>query len=276
MLKRQWRRGKEGNCRPARDSRGGQSLVELAIAFPILLLLFVGLMEVGLLLRSYLVLVNANREAARYAGRAQEFEDAEGEDVTNAVIAYRAIDSAASLRPNLAVDGGNFTVFIHRFLIDTGQPGDTSDDDIRIGLPAVPSRGDCPAPCVHDCATWFTTYNYEHTFYYTGTITTTLGQVRASGVDPQAKCNQLFNDNEDFNEEMATHEAAIEQQTPPVGVDDGIYETSFLELVIVELFYDHSQALQLPIFTAFVPDPIELRTATEMRITGTGRQKTAQ
>ena len=47
----------------------GQSLVELALTLPILLLLFLGLIELGMALRAYLVLVNANREAARFAGR---------------------------------------------------------------------------------------------------------------------------------------------------------------------------------------------------------------
>ena len=47
----------------------GQSLLEFALALPVLLILFLGLIEVALALRAQLVLTNANREAARYASR---------------------------------------------------------------------------------------------------------------------------------------------------------------------------------------------------------------
>lgn len=55
-------------ARPGRHERG-QSLIELALAFPILLILFLGLIEVALAMRAKLVLTNANREAARLASR---------------------------------------------------------------------------------------------------------------------------------------------------------------------------------------------------------------
>lgn len=53
------------------DNRGvaGQGLVELALTLPILLILFLGLIELSLALRAQLVLVNANREGARLAAR---------------------------------------------------------------------------------------------------------------------------------------------------------------------------------------------------------------
>jgi len=52
-----------------RERQKGQSLVELALALPILLVLFLGLIELGFALRAYLVLTNVNREAARFVGR---------------------------------------------------------------------------------------------------------------------------------------------------------------------------------------------------------------
>jgi hypothetical protein len=45
----------------------GQSLLEFALALPVLLILFLGLIEVALAMRAQLVLTNANREAARFA-----------------------------------------------------------------------------------------------------------------------------------------------------------------------------------------------------------------
>lgn len=51
--------------RKARKSRG-QSLVEVAIAFPLLIILFSGVIEFGFILNYYLSLLDATRESARY------------------------------------------------------------------------------------------------------------------------------------------------------------------------------------------------------------------
>jgi hypothetical protein len=52
-----------------KENDRGQSLIEIAIILPILLLLLLGVAEMGMGLRNYLILVNANREAARFAAR---------------------------------------------------------------------------------------------------------------------------------------------------------------------------------------------------------------
>lgn len=44
----------------------GQSLVEVAIAFPVLIMLFTGVVEFGFILNFYLSLLDATRESARY------------------------------------------------------------------------------------------------------------------------------------------------------------------------------------------------------------------
>jgi hypothetical protein len=46
--------------------RGGQSLVELTLTMPILLLMLFGLIEIGWYANSYLILLDASREAGRY------------------------------------------------------------------------------------------------------------------------------------------------------------------------------------------------------------------
>jgi hypothetical protein len=51
--------------KPMRKSRA-QSLVEVAIAFPILIMLFGGVVEFGFILNTYLSLVDATRDSARY------------------------------------------------------------------------------------------------------------------------------------------------------------------------------------------------------------------
>lgn len=47
----------------------GQSLVELTIVLPILLLMLLGLLETGIMIQNYLKMSNVTREVARYASR---------------------------------------------------------------------------------------------------------------------------------------------------------------------------------------------------------------
>jgi len=47
----------------------GQSFVEMALTLPIILLIFFGMIEVGFAAHSYLVVVNAAREGARFGSR---------------------------------------------------------------------------------------------------------------------------------------------------------------------------------------------------------------
>jgi hypothetical protein len=52
---------------PQWRSERGQSMVEMALAFPILLLILAGTLEVGKYFNDYLTILDATREAARYA-----------------------------------------------------------------------------------------------------------------------------------------------------------------------------------------------------------------
>jgi len=47
----------------------GQALLELAVILPVLLILLMGLVEIGYALRNYLIVVNASREGCRFAAR---------------------------------------------------------------------------------------------------------------------------------------------------------------------------------------------------------------
>ena len=60
--------------RKARKSKG-QSLVEFAIAFPIVIMLFAGVVEFGFILNYYLSLLDATRESARYSSNLDPFAD---------------------------------------------------------------------------------------------------------------------------------------------------------------------------------------------------------
>lgn len=70
----------------------GQSLVEMAIIAPILIFMLLGVFEVGWALRGYLILTNANREAARYAVR-QNYLDFESAMPAYETVVTHALES---------------------------------------------------------------------------------------------------------------------------------------------------------------------------------------
>ena len=76
---RNFLRNTQINLTQGRDTRKGkrksrgQSLVELAIALPVMILLFSGLIEFGFVLNYYLSLLDATREAARFYSNSDPF-----------------------------------------------------------------------------------------------------------------------------------------------------------------------------------------------------------
>ena len=65
-----------------RKRERGQSVLEFAVILPVLLILLIGVAEMGFALRNYLVVVNASREGGRFAARGR-YSD---EDVIDRVV----------------------------------------------------------------------------------------------------------------------------------------------------------------------------------------------
>ena len=57
------------NKRLRDGSRPGQSLVEMALVLPLLMILLVGVVDVGRAMFAKIAITNASREGARYASR---------------------------------------------------------------------------------------------------------------------------------------------------------------------------------------------------------------
>jgi hypothetical protein len=228
----------------------GQSLVELALIFPILLLFFVGLIEVGWALHSYLVMANANREGARFAARGQSiFVEGEG-DITNRVIAERVWASLSDQvevavtgddPPQLVEEEGDLTIFVHRFYIATEVPGNPADDIISI------NDGDTASSCLAAAA-------LAPESYRLGAETNRLGGAQNSKIDLYLDCEALVQENDEFN-------AKLDELYP----DENI-PYSVNEVVVVETIYQHELALKVPFVTAFIPDPMPLYISTQMRV----------
>lgn len=67
-----------------RETEQGQSIVEIAVILPMLLILLVTIAEVGYVLRSYLLISTADREAARFAARGRYSDPQIGERIVSA------------------------------------------------------------------------------------------------------------------------------------------------------------------------------------------------
>ena len=104
------------NGKRSNHKQSGQGLVELALALPALLIIFLGLIELGFLLRAHLVVVNANREAARFASRGT---------FTDQQIVERALTSFANQLP-VETEGvnANTEVIVTRFHIPAEKSRD--------------------------------------------------------------------------------------------------------------------------------------------------------
>jgi len=59
-----------------RRTERGQGLLEMAVILPVLLILMLGVAEIGYALRDYLIVANANREGCRFAARGR-FSDSD-------------------------------------------------------------------------------------------------------------------------------------------------------------------------------------------------------
>jgi hypothetical protein len=106
--------------RRARGERG-QSLAELALVMPLLLMILVAMVEVGWAMRSHLIVTTASREAARFAAR-RVFDYPEIEEVAEVAL--------LSLNPVYDGADANATIIITKvqinpdgsWTIDGGQP----------------------------------------------------------------------------------------------------------------------------------------------------------
>lgn len=88
----------KNKCFPLKDQ--GQGMVEFAMVFPLLLLLLIGIFEVGKVMFSYSIVIAATREAARYGAAIQDigggipqYEDCQGiRDAAKRFGKYAGID----------------------------------------------------------------------------------------------------------------------------------------------------------------------------------------
>lgn len=100
----------ESSVQPPRKSRG-QSLVELAVALPILLLLMLGTLDLGRMFFDYIEMRNAVREGAAYAARfPTDSAGAQSRVTSHGGFVASATVGAPSFSGNCTTAGGTGTV----------------------------------------------------------------------------------------------------------------------------------------------------------------------
>ncbi len=211
-----------------RDNKG-QSLVEFALALPVLLIMFAGLVEVGAALRNYLILVNANREGTRFAARGRWFDTEEEINyIFDRVVAAAGTEQRDGnpvrfLRPNDSTDlESNTTIALHYIEV----PDQIDDTGGSVVEPAV-----------------------VYGPWYTGTL-----HYGDSRVNATAEAEAAREANYDFNKEYF-----VDQKLLDIPSEDNF--------VIIETWYEHEQLLKLPIFTELLPEKFTLYARTKMRVT---------
>jgi len=263
------------------NNERGQSLVEMAIITPILILLFLGVFEVGWALRGYLVLANVNRETARFSVKngILNFSDPSkdpalvGYDVVlSHTLTSLGYNTGAPLtdpnqRPALPLlfDPGNSnaTIIMSHFVIDTGFPCVKPIG----GTPNVPYEFDPNCDCTEtdpNDSQWFRGDDLiaypghprfpQYGITYGISQTTRLGSPGSGQPgNYQTLAAKLALENNQFNCNVLKNGGSPS-------------DISANNLMIAEAFYDQPQLLGVPLLSNPLTDPIPFYAHTAMRI----------
>jgi hypothetical protein len=236
----------------------GQSLVEMALITPLLLLLFIGVLEVGWAIRGYIVLLNADREGTRFAARGPylDFSQNDRADIGYDYVLEHTLDSLSNqLDFDVVSDDPNGTLIVTHYLVDTRKPCEEPpcNDDCKADNRNKNGGCDCSTPdrrepdyLLDDRLRHPGVSGFEH-------YTALYGIPRESRLDHNAIVAQLKEQNDAFNCSL--------------NVKDPSAPWSPNSLVVVEAWYDQPQLLGVPLVSNYFTDPVPLYVQTAMRIT---------
>ena len=225
---------------PLREGRqAGQSLLELAVFFPILLMLVSGVVEFGFMLNQYLNLIDGPREAARFAVTQNPFIGTVGSGDNPCFYSNVAAETLKALNPIPT----NPVVQLN-----------SSQDDVVISVFSINSNVVTRYPAWghltvagYNCVTGAQDESADNT----------VGEWHLYGLGSSCDVNvdlnchpSRFTSADVLARVTATNGGAI---PPSMGV------------VLVEVYYGYNQILKLP-WLAFVGDPIRVYTYTMMPI----------
>lgn len=218
----------------------GQGLVETAIIAPVVIFMLIGVLEVGWLLRNYLVLANANREAARFAVRPNYVDYDAAQPDYSPIIAhtFQALSGQLEFTPT-------GVIIISRLYIKTGWPCNPAD---IFKDPTKPKECDCQeaikSPYTDTIAiTPIEVPTYTYTWPETATVATRL--------DYEVLRTELITTN-------LIHNCNLMNRTPEAGpqIEDVIY---------VEFFYWQYQLVGFPGWNNPLLNPVPMWAHSSFR-----------
>ncbi len=278
-----------------RTGQEGQSLVEFALIVPILLIMMLGVFEVGWALRGYLTLTNANREAARFASRGV-YLDLDQKDDTEAVgyskVITHTLDSLSSQLNQMNFinnsSGSNASIIITYYSVQPRAficPGDadcatfdcdkfldpaydgTADEggfdidglnDIEYPILNAPPPFDSgyTLPAYYNAKVAQDTVTGLDDFYE-GIIAYHYhrGGPYFSQIDPRDKVEEFRVESNHLNCELKKK---------------GLPESN-LKVVLVENLFEQELLVGLPLISRFIGDTVPMYTHTAMRINPSAR-----
>jgi hypothetical protein len=219
----------------------------MALITPLLLLMFIGVVEVGWAIRGYIVLVNADREATRFAARGAylDFSQTERADIGYDYVAAHALSSISDqLDFDVLSEDPNATLIISHYLVDSGKP--CADP------PCAASVSDCSTPAQRepdyaddDVIQHPGMEGYEH-------FSALYGIPRESQINPDELVAELKEQNDAFN--------------CPLNLTDESVPWVPNSVIAVEAWYNQPQLLGVPLVSNYLTDPIPMYAHTVMRI----------
>jgi len=203
----------------------GQSLVEIAIAFPFIIMLLAGLVEFGFMLNYYLSLLDSTREAARTFSNFDPFEDGHALITPDCTCSLaNCPNEAGDDRTDADCDRDDFYQGTAGMVLDNLQPMSAQDTSRRIILDSATDDVVVTIFSVGDSTDRFPEDGGEY---------------------------HWFN-----NQPSRLSTEEINSRLIGAAPDTGI--------LLVEVFFNYHQVLALPWLAPFLPDPIMLHAYTIM------------
>ncbi|MBN1318538.1 MAG: pilus assembly protein [Anaerolineales bacterium] len=244
----------------------GQSLVEMALFFPILLLLLAGLIEVGLYANNYLTVLDASREGARLGS--------DGDPDPNLQQVWTHDGGVRNDPITLCKDGPD---------VSNGDP-DVEITDVYFQIACLAYRDMHPLEITTDTNKL---NDIVVTIYAVAPLTDTYEiKVRPNitddidiiysrfGISPTHIHDGYYSWLNNFDPENPAYENRLKEEdirnfldaNPPSGA---------IAFIAVEMWWEHELLLNLAVTQAFIPDPLLIHTHTIMPISAAEPTPTA-
>lgn len=241
---------------PEQQNKKGQSLVEIAIAMPILMFLLIGVFEVGSALRSYLVLVNVNREITRFAIRPGYLDFSTENSILasyQSVLDWAHTSNTTQLDLDFDDTTGSSTLIVSHIVADTGMPCENIND---------PECNNCddfldpahPTFSVDDIIIHPGIEGMGYQAESFGPAATSTGS-KTTRVNYNTLATELAQQNNKFNCEILKR--------------GGVPSAN--NVIVTEVFHDQPQLFGFPLISNPFTDPVPLYTHTVMRLIGAAR-----